>query len=143
MITYAEYLKREVALGAATKNNTDKVKARFIELQILREKNKMQQLEYNTLENAMKLRFRSEQANQKAKNLLGKAESESRKIDTHAKILIGLAAIEVSKTDQKLNEDLLSRACSMTSAPIDVITMLLDIQKNLPADISTGEMYGK
>ena len=145
MTTYTEYIKREIALGIASKNNKDKVKARFIELHVLTDRDKIQQVEYTTLENAMRLRFKSEQADQKAKNLLGKAESESRKIDSHAKILIGLAAIELARTHPDLNKRLLSSACAITSAPIGIIQTLLrvdgansldSVPKNLQAGVT-------
>lgn len=126
MITYAEHIKNEVSLLAATKSSKDKIKMRFIELDSLAEKDKIQQAEYATLENAMRLRFRSEQADQKAERLLGKAESESRKQDAHAKILIGLAAIKLAQSDVELNKNLVSYACAMTSAPAKTIRSLLD-----------------
>lgn len=128
MVTYAEYIKKEIAIGMATKNNKDKVKTRFIELYALTDKNKAQEAEYNTVANAMLLRFRSEQADQKARGLLGKAESESRKNDAHAKILIGLAAIELAQSNTELNKRLLALACAMTSAPTEVIHALLKIE---------------
>lgn len=78
------------------------------------------------LESAIKTKFKATLADKKAQDFLEKSDGEKRKIDSHAKILIGIAATTLAKNDPALREKLLNDASQMQSANLDAIKNLLN-----------------
>jgi hypothetical protein len=127
-LTYMAYLENERKLAQSARN-PDRLMKRFFELHAVPEgeRDRLSQVEYETLEKALRARWRAQQTDERAKKLLGKIEAGSRKTDAHAKILLGAAAMQLAKRDAKLRMDLLTAACAMPSANGDYLAALLEI----------------
>lgn len=90
-------------------------------------RDRTQRVEHEVLERALRARWKMQEADAKAKNLVGKIEAENRRVDSHAKILLGVAAIRLARVNVKLREDLLTLALEMPSANKEYIKTLFDL----------------
>ncbi len=127
MPTYTQFLENEAKLAQAYR--TPNVLAqRFFELHALpeAERDRTDQVEYEALDKAMRTRWRALEADKKAKKLVAKAEAARRKTDAHAKILLGIAAIELAYQDSDLRSRLLTLAAAMPSANKEYLAVLLN-----------------
>lgn len=124
-MTFEEYKKNLIALTKASAK-PDVVPKRYAELSTMGALSTLQEKELSAIEKAIRAKWRLEQANEKARSLIGKATSEDRKAVDHAKILIGLAAIQLAENNPELKAELSHLACAMTSAKHHVINTLLE-----------------
>jgi hypothetical protein len=125
--TYAQFLQNEAKLALASKTSNVLVQ-RFLQLDAIPEGNRdrIDWAEFETLTKAMRARWRASEADKKAKKLVAKIEADNRKVDVHAKILLGIAAIELARQDIQLRTKLLTLAGAMPSADNDYLAILLD-----------------
>lgn len=124
-MTFDEYKKNLIALTKAS-GKPDVVAKRYTELAGMQVLSPLQKKELVAIEKAIRAKWRLEGATEKARSLIGKANSEDRKAVDHAKILIGLAAIQLAENNPDLKVRLSALACAMTSAKADVINALLE-----------------
>lgn len=126
MSTYKQFLESEATLAQASKNPNSLTK-RFFELHGLpeAERGPIDRVEYETLTKVMRARWRALEADKKAKKLVARIEADHRKVDIHAKILLGIAAIELAQHDSDLQKRLLILAGGMPSANKEYLTFLL------------------
>lgn len=127
--TYQQFLENEYKLFSVAKN-PNPVTQRFFQLRKIpaSERDRLDQAEYETLEKVFRARWRAQTADAKAKTLLNRIEADTRKADTHAKILVGVAALQLARHDLKLREDLLTLSRNMPSADHKTLARLFTVQ---------------
>jgi hypothetical protein len=127
-MTFEEFLKIEKKLAVVGRGK-GKLEQRFFELDDIGIdiRDRTQRVEHEVLERALRARWKMQEADAKAKNLVGKIEAENRRVDAHAKILLGVAAIRLARVNVKLREDLLTLALEMPSANKEYIKTLFDV----------------
>lgn len=123
-MTFQQYLTNKLKL-TATASKPDKLDARLLALHQLEQRDDTQQREYEVLLKAVRAKFRLAELERKAKSSLEKRDEAERKADTHSKILIGVAAIELSRQNPGLRKMLARMAGQMPSARKDLINQLL------------------
>lgn len=126
-MTFQQHLANKLKLTAAT-SKPDKLDARLLVLHNLEKRDEAQQREYEVLLKAARAKFKAAELERKAKASLEKRDEADRKADAHAKILIGVAAIELAKKTPKLRDLLAPMAGAMPSARKDLINKLLGVE---------------
>lgn len=127
MPTYTQFLENEAKLTQASRAPT-LLAQRFFQLHAIPEAERDQpnRVEYEILDKAMRARWRALEADMKAKKLVATIEANNRKANVHAKVLLGIAAIELAHKDTDLRTKLLSLAGGMPSANKDYLAALLN-----------------
>jgi hypothetical protein len=125
-ISYATFLANQAELVHSSKN-PDLLTKRFFILHAIPEEQRdnLDHIEYKALQKVMKTRWRAQQEDEKTRKLIGKHEADHRKKVIHAKILLGLAAIDLAEQDDDLRRSLFARACALPSANIQYVKELL------------------
>lgn len=126
-MTFDQYLTNRLKLAAASPN-PDKIDARLLVLHQLEKRDDSQQREYEVLLKAARAKFKAAELERRARASIEKRDDAFRRADTHAKILIGMAAIELAKKTPKLRDLLSQMAGAMPSARKEMITQLLGIE---------------
>lgn len=116
-MNFNEFLKIEKNLAFSVRGQST-LGRRFFEIENIAEdrRDRIQQLEYEVLEKALRAKWKMQMADAKAKTLVGKIEAEGRKNDAHAKILVGIAALRLAKVDVDLRASLFLMASEMSAA---------------------------
>lgn len=138
-MTFDEYLANRLKLAGAAAS-PDKIDARLLELHRLEKRDGGQQRDYEVLLKATRAKFKAAELERKAKASLEKKEESDRKSDAHAKILIGMAAIELSKQNPGMKKLLARMAGAMPSARKDLIDCLLGSEPSEAADLAAKEV---
>jgi hypothetical protein len=135
-MTFEEFLNIEKKLTVAGRGK-GKLEQRFFELGDIGIdiRDRIQRVEHEVLERALRARWKMQEADAKAKNLVGKIEAENRRVDAHAKILLGVAAIRLARVNVALREDLLTLALEMPSANKEYIETLFDVRNLNDIDV--------
>lgn len=125
-ISYVNFLANQAELAHSNKN-PDLLTKRFFILHAIPEEQRdnLDHIEYKALQKVMKTRWRAQQADEKARKLIGKNEADHRRKLIHAKILLGLAAIDLAEQDDDLRRSLLAKACALPSANTQYVETLL------------------
>jgi hypothetical protein len=132
-MSFDQYLQNRLKLAEAS-GKPDKIDARLVALHKVEQRDKTQQDEYDKLIKAAKARFKAGELERKAKASLDKRDEANRKADSHAKILIGVAAIELAKRHQPLQKLLVQMAGAMPSARKELINQLLGVVQDTPIE---------
>lgn len=124
--TYEQFLQNELKLASVAKI-PNAVTQRFIHLRAISQdkRDRIDQVEFEALEKVFRAKWRAQTADAKAKILLDKIEVINRRADTRAKILIGVAALQLARQDPKLGHDLLTLSSGMPSADRKILQRLL------------------
>jgi hypothetical protein len=128
-MSFEKYVEGRVKLVKA-QAKPDKIEGRFAQLHEMENRTTTQECEYKPLLAAMRARYKMELAEQKARKELGRREDADRKADSHAKILIGIAAIQIAKNDPALAAQIEQLASGMQSANRPLIREMLNTDKN-------------
>lgn len=141
-MTFDQYLTNRLKLAGA-QERPDKIDARLRVLHALTQRDDAQQKEYEVLIKATRARFKAAELERKAKASLEKRDDEAHKADTHTKILIGVAAIEIARKNDALRNLLLAKTEKMPSARVDLIKQLLGLgETEATAETATGAASG-
>lgn len=141
-MTFDQYLQHRLKLAGA-QERPDRIEARLLVLTKLPKRDAAQEKEYAVLVKAARAKFKAQELERKAKASLEKRDDEARKADTHTKILIGVAAIEIARKNDALRNLLLAKTEKMPSARVELIKQLLGLgETEATAEAATGAASG-